>query len=87
LVRDAVEACVNKYQLVDSTNVLIVGDTPRDIMAANEAKATSVGIASGVYSVASLQDAHPKSLFANLAPTRMLLNALRLEYELSSEFV
>jgi phosphoglycolate phosphatase len=87
LVRDAVEACVNKYQLVDSTNVLIVGDTPRDIMAANEAKAISVGIATGVYSVASLQDAHPKSLFANLAPTRMLLNALRLEYELSSEFV
>jgi len=37
--------------------VLVVGDTPRDIEAAHDAHATAVGVATGDYTVQQLQDA------------------------------
>ena len=73
LVEDAVKTCVKKYELAASENVLVVGDTPRDIAAANAANATSVGIASGVYSTAQLREAQASQVYQALEPSRDLL--------------
>jgi len=78
LVEDAVRTCVTNYGLLERENVIIVGDTPRDINAANAAKATSVGIASGLFALAQLSQANPTRVFSDLRPSKELLNALSL---------
>ena len=78
LMKDAVQACVSKYQLTNWSDVMMVGDTPRDIAAANEAEATSIGIATSTYSMAQLRTAHPKWVFPSLEPTEHLLKTLGL---------
>lgn len=76
LAKSAVEACVNKYRLSSQENVLIVGDTPLDIECAHNAKAKSVGIASGVYSIENLSKAGADSVFHDLSPSKELLGVL-----------
>jgi phosphoglycolate phosphatase len=76
LVEDAVASCVTKYHLSDRRNVMIVGDTPLDMAAASAANATSIGIASGVFSITQLLDAGAKWAFPNLRPSKELLGAL-----------
>jgi phosphoglycolate phosphatase-like HAD superfamily hydrolase len=82
LIEDAVGLCVSKYQLRDRMNVMIVGDTPRDVNAANAAKATSIGIGSSQFSASQLSQAHPTWVFANLKPSKPLLRALQLDQQL-----
>jgi len=76
LVANAVSACKAKHELSASECVLIVGDTPRDIEAANACHATSIGVASGVYSLAQLSDARATHVYTNLEPTKELLEGL-----------
>jgi phosphoglycolate phosphatase len=76
LVEDAVTTCVKKYDLHDRTHVWIVGDTPLDVVAANTANATSVGIASGVFSTTQLSQTGARWVFPNLRPSRELLTVL-----------
>ena len=78
LIEDAVRTCVANYKLSDRKNVIIIGDTPRDISAANAAKATSIGIASGVFSLEQLSQAHATWVFSDLKPSKELLRALGL---------
>lgn len=78
LVKDAVRACVKQYGLCTRSDVIVIGDTPRDIDAANAAQATSVGIASGVYNIDQLKDAGAAYAYSSLKPTRELLAALRV---------
>jgi len=78
LVEDAVKKCVMNYGLPDRKNVLIIGDTPRDVSAANAAKATSIGIASGVFSMEQLSQSNAMYVFPDLKPCRELLRALGL---------
>lgn len=75
LVEDAVATCVAKYQLSARSNVMIVGDTPLDVAAANAANATSIGIASGVFSITQLSQAGARWAFPNLRPREELLMA------------
>lgn len=79
LIEDAVRKCVAIYKLSDRRNVLIIGDTPRDVSAANAAEATSIGVASGVFSMEQLSHANAKYVFPSLKPSRELLRALGLE--------
>lgn len=79
LVEDAVDSCVKKYQLSARSNVMIVGDTPRDIAAANTSNTTSIGVASGVFSMTSLREAGAMQVYPNLKPTRQLLAGLGLD--------
>jgi len=79
LIEDAVRKCVMNYKLPNSKNVLIIGDTPRDVNAANAANATSIGVASGVFSMEQLSQANVAWVFPNLKPSRELLRALGLE--------
>jgi phosphoglycolate phosphatase len=78
LIEDAVRKCVVNYDLSDRKNVLIVGDTPRDVSAANAAHATSIGVASGVFSMEQLSQANAAWVFSDLKPSRELLRALGL---------
>jgi len=78
LVEDAVRACVANYKLRDRKNVIIIGDTPRDMSAGNAANATSIGIASGVFSMEQLSEAHATWVFSDLKPSNELLRALAL---------
>jgi len=76
LMEEAIDACVADYQLPSRKNVMIVGDTPRDIAAANAANATSIGIASGVYSASQLSQEGATWVFPDLTPSKELLSAL-----------
>ena len=48
-------------------DVFVVGDTPLDVLAAKEAGATSVAVASGKYSVDRLHDAGADHVLPSLA--------------------
>ena len=76
LVENAVRTCVTKHELDGRRDVVIGGDTPRDIEAANIAQATSVGIANGVYTMAQLSEAGATHVYPTLEPTRELLAGL-----------
>ena len=76
LVKDAVTNCLVKHELRARQDVVIVGDTPRNIEAANASHATSVGIATGVYSLAQLREVEATHVYPNLEPTRALLAGL-----------
>jgi len=79
LVTDAVNSCVRKYQLPDRRNVIIVGDTPRDIAAANISGATSIGVASSAFSMSQLSEAGAMQVYSNLKPTKHFLTGLGLD--------
>ena len=79
LVEDAVRICVSKYSLPSRKNVIIVGDTPLDATAARTAYATSIGIASGIYSTEALSQAGAMRTFHDLAPTTDLLSSLSFQ--------
>jgi phosphoglycolate phosphatase-like HAD superfamily hydrolase len=76
LVEDAVRTCMTKHELNARKDVIIVGDTPRDMEAANASNATSVGVATGVYTTTQLSEAGAKHVYPNLKPTRQLLAGL-----------
>jgi len=78
LIDDAVTTCVANSKLPDRKNVIIVGDTPRDMSAANAARATSIGIASGIFSREQLSQANATWVFSDLRPSKELLRALGL---------
>jgi phosphoglycolate phosphatase-like HAD superfamily hydrolase len=79
LVADAVNSCVRKYQLSAGRDVMIVGDTPLDIAAANASEATSIGIASGAFSMSQLSEAGAKQVYPDLKPTKQFLAGLGLD--------
>jgi phosphoglycolate phosphatase-like HAD superfamily hydrolase len=76
LVEDAVRTCMTKYELNTRRDVVIVGDTPLDIQAANASNVTSVGAACGIYTTTQLTEAGAKRVFPDLEPTGELLAAL-----------
>lgn len=76
LVEDAVRTCITKHELNSRKDVVVVGDTPRDIEAANAAHAESVGVASGVYTMLQLSKAGATHVYPNLEPTRELVALL-----------
>ena len=79
LVADAVNSCVKKYQLHGSSSVMIIGDTPRDVEAANVSGAISIGIASSAFSMRQLGEAGATQVYANLKPTAHFLAGLGLD--------
>jgi phosphoglycolate phosphatase-like HAD superfamily hydrolase len=57
LTKLAIAKAARLHDALDPTQVFVLGDTPRDIEAANAAGAVSVGVATGRYSVDELHDA------------------------------
>jgi phosphoglycolate phosphatase-like HAD superfamily hydrolase len=60
-------------------HVVIVGDTPRDVVCARAWGATAVGVATGRSSTRQLLDAGADLVFEDLSDTRAVLTALRLQ--------
>jgi phosphoglycolate phosphatase len=63
----AIEKAGRLHKQLTPAQVFVVGDTPRDIEAAQKAGAVSVGVATGHYSVAELADAGADHVLASLA--------------------
>jgi len=76
LVQNAVRTCMTKHELNASKEVIIVGDTPLDMKAAQTSNATSVGVATGVYTKAQLNEAGAQFVYPSLEPTNELLAGL-----------
>lgn len=57
-------------------DLVIVGDTPDDVACARPMGARTVGVATGFYSTAALQDAGATHVFENLGDTRAVIQAL-----------
>lgn len=76
LVENAAKTCVREYGLKSTRSIVIVGDTPRDIEAANASGTTSVGIATGVYSMTQLRQAGATHVYPTLEATEELLASL-----------
>jgi phosphoglycolate phosphatase-like HAD superfamily hydrolase len=79
LVRDAVRACKAKYRVRGSKAMTIVGDTPRDIEAANANGVEVIAVSSGFYSATELERAGARAVFSTLEPSNELLKALHFE--------
>lgn len=60
----------------DGRDVLVIGDTPRDIDCARAAGFVAVAIATGNYSTEQLAEHHPDFLFEDLSDTKGVLAAL-----------
>lgn len=58
---------------IELDQVIIVGDTPRDITAAKMAKVDSIGVLTGVDSLQEMRETSPTYLVKNLMPNAQLL--------------
>ena len=76
LVQDAVTICLSKYSLLNTRDVIIIGDTPLDVKAARAANATAIAVASGVYSMDALSQTGATITVRDLTPTNELLSAI-----------
>ena len=76
LAQDAVTICLSKYSLLNTRDVIIVGDTPLDVKAARAANATAIAVASGVYSMDTLAQSGATRIVRDLTPTNELLSAI-----------
>jgi phosphoglycolate phosphatase len=79
LVREAVNACVKKYQLREKDSVVIIGDTPRDVEAAKSSGARAIAVATGHFSEGQLGSTGADAVFRDLNPRPDLLKALDFE--------
>jgi phosphoglycolate phosphatase len=79
LVAVARERAVRKYGIrLAAADVVLVGDTPLDVLAAHEAGARCVAVATGPYDRPELQRSGAEAVLPDLADTRALLEALGL---------
>jgi phosphoglycolate phosphatase len=77
LVAVARERAAKKYGS-EVTDTVLVGDTPLDVRAAQEAGARSVAVASGPYGLDALREAGADAVLEDLRDTSALLAALGL---------
>jgi len=60
-------------------DVILIGDTPLDVVAAREGGARALGVATGPFDEQALRSAGADAVLANLADTEALLRAIGLE--------
>ncbi|MHA1755560.1 MAG: HAD family hydrolase [Promethearchaeota archaeon] len=74
LVRKAILEANKYYRITfDNSNIFIIGDTPRDIIAAHKANVRAIGIATGKYEKKDLIKENPLYIFKNLKEFNELL--------------
>jgi phosphoglycolate phosphatase-like HAD superfamily hydrolase len=61
-----------------ATDAVVIGHTPLDIACAKFSSARSIGVATGMHSVAELRAAGADIVFADLSDTRSVLHALNV---------
>jgi phosphoglycolate phosphatase-like HAD superfamily hydrolase len=70
LVRRAIHRCGQAMSTtIDPTEVIVVGDTPRDVRAAHLAGARAVAVATGEFTADELQRQRPVAVLADLTDT------------------
>lgn len=62
---------------ISRDRVYVVGDTPKDIKAAKEAKTKAIAVATGQYSLEELEKFRPDYIFKNLARTEEIVRVIR----------
>src|SRR3989344_1293520 len=77
LVRLAVKRAEENYNFIFNENTFLFGDTPKDIIAGNEARVFTVGVATGIYSRDELHRAGANYIFDNLMDTERITRILR----------
>lgn len=73
-VKIAVERAGNHYDISHKNNVIVFGDTPKDIIAAHKAGCVAVGIATGHFSFNELAEYKPEYLFDNYNERNKILS-------------
>jgi phosphoglycolate phosphatase len=61
---------------VAGANVIVIGDTPADMSCGNGIGARAIGVATGRYSVEQLTDCAEGVVFADLADTSAVIQAI-----------
>ena len=74
LVAIARERAAARYG--EPTGAVLVGDTPLDVLAAREAGARSVAVATGFADLASLRESEPDALLQDLSDTEAAIRAI-----------
>jgi len=81
LVEHAVQKAVRQQGFVVANNVYVFGDTPRDIVAGHEARAVTIGVATGIYSKTDLKRAGADWAIESLAEKEKIFDILDLKSE------
>ena len=63
-------------RVIPPSQIIVIGDTPRDIACARAAGARAVAVATGSYSTAELQQHQPDHCFVDLADVQAVLRVL-----------
>lgn len=61
---------------VHGASIVVIGDTPADLTCGQSIGAKAIGVATGRYSVSDLWDHEPFAVFADLADTEAVFNAI-----------
>ncbi|HEX3244999.1 MAG TPA: HAD hydrolase-like protein, partial [Chloroflexota bacterium] len=77
LVRRAIRRCGQSMSTtIDPTQVIVVGDTPRDVRAAHLAGARAVAVATGEFTAEELQRQRPLAVLQDLTDTDSITRLL-----------
>jgi phosphoglycolate phosphatase-like HAD superfamily hydrolase len=75
LVKIAIKQA-QKLNFTPSANIILFGDTPKDIAAGKQAEVKTAGIATGIYTVEKLKQSGADFVFENLLDTDLVVNTL-----------
>ncbi|MFP4498362.1 MAG: HAD family hydrolase [Vulcanimicrobiota bacterium] len=76
LVEKAIGLAEKQAGSLDREKVFVIGDTPRDVVAAHEAGVKAVGVATGIYSVGELKEAGADEVFADFSNCSLFLEKI-----------
>ena len=76
LIRTAIERGLREISPSNASDILVIGDTPRDVVDARNAGARTLAVATGSYSVESLLAYKPDVVMPNLNCTEQILELL-----------
>ena len=79
LVEHAIQKAVRQQGFVVANNVYVIGDTPRDVVAGHEARAITIGVATGIYSKADLKRAGADWVIESLEEKEKIFDILDLK--------
>jgi phosphoglycolate phosphatase-like HAD superfamily hydrolase len=77
LIIDAIGQTKKRFGNIAKSNVFVVGDTPRDILAAKEAGVKVIAVATGHVSSRELRSHNPDHLLEDLKNTKKLLEVIQ----------
>jgi phosphoglycolate phosphatase len=77
LILNAIDQTEKKFGAISKNNVFIIGDTHRDILAAQEAGVKVIAVATGSIPLENLKSYNPTYAFENLKDTKKVLEVIQ----------